>query len=155
MRVRLLAALLVLCGLTAFAPAPMPRRHRTDRHAVTLQRMNADWHVVSMWCYGPNGQIAYHVASWSEIQIRNGQWQFVSAGQGVKSSPRYDLVIDGSRSPATIDFVRPGQKQVWMAGIVRFKNDKLEVLYQPHAKERPRSFENPPAGFYLFTLTKK
>ena len=63
-------------------------------------------------------------------------------------------MIDGSKQPATIDFVRPGEKQVWTSGIVRFKNDRLEVLYQPRAQERPTSFENPPYGFYLFTLTK-
>jgi uncharacterized protein (TIGR03067 family) len=152
MRVRLLAALLVLCGLTAFAPAPMPRREKADRHAVSLRRMTGDWRVVSMWNYGSNGQIAYHVDAWSEIHVRDGQWQFVYATSA--SGPRYDLVIDGSKHPATIDFLRPGEKQVWMSGIVRFKNGTLEVLYQPHAKERPASFENPPEGFFLFTLTK-
>jgi uncharacterized protein (TIGR03067 family) len=153
MHVRLLAALLVLCGLTAFAPAPMPRRAKSDSNAVSLRRMTGDWRVVSMWRYGPNGQIAYHIDAWSEIRIRDGQWQFVYAVEGSKPAPLYDLVI-GSRQPATIDFVRPGEKQAWMSGIVRFRNDKLEVLYQPHAKDRPTSFENPPDGYFLFTLTK-
>jgi len=29
-----------------------------------------------------------------------------------------------------------------------------DQLYQPDAKQRPTSFENPPEGFFLFTLKK-
>ena len=154
MRVRLLVALLVLCGPTAFAPAPMPRREKSDRHAVSLQRMTGDWHVESMWRYGPNGRIAYHIDAWKEIRIHDGQWRFCYAPEVSRVGAVYHLAIDASSKPAAIDFVRPGEKQAWMAGIVRFKDDKLEVLYQPHARERPKSFENPPEGFCLFTLTK-
>src|SRR5262249_61525494 len=110
MRLRLLASLLVLFGLTAFAPAPMPRTAKSDRHAVSLQRMTGDWRVVSTWRYGPNGQIAYHIDAWSEIRIRDGQWHFHYASERGKPAPLYDLVIDGTRQPATIDFVRPGEK---------------------------------------------
>jgi uncharacterized protein (TIGR03067 family) len=154
MRPRLVLAFLVLLGVTAFAPAPMPRRGQSKEDSLSVKGVTGDWKVISLWRYGPNGSIAYRIDAWKLIRIQDGKWMFCTLDNGVKPSTTYVLRIDGSKRPATIDFLRGNEAKPWMMGIVRFRGDKLEVLYKPNATERPTSFDNPPADFYLFTLTK-
>lgn len=152
---RLLLVAMTLAGLLAFAPAPLPRRGKPAAHAFDLQHLHGHWKVVSMWRYGQNAQISYRIEVWREIRIENGQWLFCRENNGVITpTTKYELKIDASTTPAGIDFLRPGENRPWMMGIVRMKNNQLEVLYKPSATERPASFENPPADFYLFTLTR-
>jgi hypothetical protein len=154
MRIRLAFLLVALLGVTAFAPAPLPRRSRQAADVVSLVRMTGNWEVVSMGCYGPDKQIAYHITAWKEIRIQDGKWSFCS--EEGKPSHTFGLAIGGNKQPATIDFLG-GDKQVSMAGVARFRGGVLEVLYQtsPLPRDRLVQFENPPHGFYLFTLKKK
>src|SRR5262245_50825803 len=130
MKARLGVALTVLLGVTAFAPAPLPRRARSAGNAIDLSRLEGRWKVVSMWRYGQNAQIAYRIDVWNEICIEHGECAFCRVTNGVITpSTTYRLAVDGGKTPATIDFKRPNEEKAWMMGIVRFRDDKLEVLY--------------------------
>src|SRR5262245_8517774 len=156
MLVRLALVAVALVVLTAFAPASCPKRPTKVNAPLHLKRLQGDWKVVSLWRYGPNRSIAYRIEAWQVIRIDRGQWSFCQENNGVVAPKTvYDLGIESGKQPVTIDFKQPGQARVWMMGIVRLQGDQLEVLYKPHATERPASFDDPPADFYLFKLTRK
>src|SRR5262249_35139971 len=154
MRIRLAVVLAALLGATAFAPAPLPRRTRETNEAVTLQRMDGIWEVVSMWRYGPNGQVASHVTAWKTVRIRDGRWNYCREVNGGLPSSTWQLVIREAR-PARLDFCYRGG-DVLMAGVVRFRGGTLEVLYSASTASlnRPLSFESPPENHYLVRLKK-
>lgn len=150
-----LLLLLITLTLVGFAPAPLPRRGKAVAHPLDLRSLHGRWKVVSLWRYGQNAQISYRIDVWREIRIEQGQWKFCSEENGALTPKTiYKLAIDTTQTPAAIDFLRLTDSKPWMMGIVQMKDGKLEVLYKPSATERPTNFENPPADFYLFTLTR-
>lgn len=155
MRTRLALPLAVLLGVTAFAPAPLPRRPRQSSDEVTLARMAGIWDVLSFDRYGGQGQVTYRVTAWKSIDLRGGKWTFCREANGGGPSSSFPLRL-GPQRPARLDFCWREEKRVAMSGIVRFRGDLLEVLYRtsPLDHSIPLTFDKPLAEFYLVRLKR-
>jgi uncharacterized protein (TIGR03067 family) len=164
MKPRLLLALGVFLGVTAFAPAPFPKLQRErDRNEIDMEIFQGTWGVVSMeivqqgggrnrltdWGIDSNGTTA--------VQIRGDRWTYLSRGQEMSS---YRMNIDTGK-PAGINWytslTRPegGQEAPGMFGLIRREGNRVTILYQAIGSEqRPKTFDDPPNGWWILTLKR-
>jgi uncharacterized protein (TIGR03067 family) len=149
MRARLLVALLALFGVTAFAPAPLPRRGRGAQGEITLASFQGTWKVVSFDTVGPGGRRT-DVRWFQQVRVESDLWTYVVNGG---NSSSYRITIEGAR-PAALDFITPGGRGVIMAGIIRRQGNRVTILYYSAGPPRPRSFEDPPDNWWLLVLEK-
>jgi uncharacterized protein (TIGR03067 family) len=150
-RWHLLIVLVVLAGLTAFAPAPFPRPRRSSP-TLDLNRLSARWKVAGMQRVAAQGKLVDHPWYITHILIQNGRWSFLDkTGRDVAS---YLLEVDPTKKPATITWLRNPGEVPTLVGIIRRKGKVVEILYLA-TTNRPASFEKPPEGYYLLTLKRE
>src|SRR5262245_61208681 len=104
MSARLLLAIAVLVGLTAFAPAPLPKKQRTHRDQISLAWLQGTWRVVKVET-SSGGRYQASGDDLAEIRVVGKRWTFVygrASGQ-LNEGPTYDVAVDGARSPAWFD----------------------------------------------------
>jgi uncharacterized protein (TIGR03067 family) len=145
MLARLLLAGVVLGTLTAFAPAPLPKKERKKGDSLTLERLRGVW-VVQKVEQSSKGGYQRSSDNLAEVRIEGSRWTFVSGRGGPPQVGRtLDLTIDANHKPAWFDLGQNGKSQT--SGIVKLQGDELRVLYQ-WGRPRPGSFENPPEGYW-------
>jgi uncharacterized protein (TIGR03067 family) len=147
MRPRLLAALIALAGLTAFAPAPFPKP-RQERTLIDLTRFQGTWKVIGHHNY-PAGQKQRAEWSITHIRIAKDRWTLLEAA---RENATYRIGLDPKKKPCEVDWRSDQGRILWM-GIIRRDGDVVEVLYLS-ATQRPADFDKPPAGSYLITLRR-
>jgi uncharacterized protein (TIGR03067 family) len=153
-RLRLLLALLALSGLTAFAPAPLPKPPR--RGAVgplDLKRLQGVW-VVEKAERTTAG--AYRVVKdpVTHILIEGDLWVFMQ-GKAKRSSEFRLVLPDPTRTPVWFTFRAKNQPAGGTDGLLTEEKDgRVRVLYN-WGSPRPASFENPPAGYWALTLRRE
>lgn len=154
---RLAAALLAVLGLTAFAPAPLPRpaRRGGEIAAISLETCQGTWRIVR--------EEEVRVGGWGEkrltsrfIRIHGGEW--VSLNSNKEEAPGYTIRIDGSTTPARIGWYssnrNAGATEPTWAGLVRRHEGQLQVSYMS-PRQVPGNFGALPAGAVVLTLRRE
>jgi uncharacterized protein (TIGR03067 family) len=146
---RLFVALIVVMGLTAFAPAPLPRRDTRPKDGVDVASLVGSWKATRLL----SNNIPIDVASngVSNVTITVNQWVFSS---GPNNRTEYDLKIDHTKKPAEINFYHKGRRTdgaPYGTGIIKREGNKIRIIYH-WSRRVPMSFDNPPRGFYDLTL---
>lgn len=158
---RLAVALIATLGLTAFAPAPLPKPARRDAgEQINLQSFQGTWRSVKLEQIEQGGgkrEIPWNIAA---VRIQDDLWTFINTGE--TENAKYWLLIEGTKRPPTIDFYtqRAGQGnqagKPYMVGILKRQGDTVYILYfSTNPENRARSFENPPVGWWLLTLERR
>ena len=157
--------IVALC-LTAFAPAPLPRRARAeDRYAIDLNSFRGTWAVVSMEIVRAGGPPHTKLNDWGEevksgttgVRVEGNRFTYLGwSGTGGS----YRVAIDASRQPARIDwFTDPNERQgevPGMLGLIRRDGDTVVILYySTNPERRPTKMEDPPEGWWILTLRRK
>jgi uncharacterized protein (TIGR03067 family) len=151
MRPRLVVAVLALAWLTAFAPAPFPRKGKRTTDVVDLKALQGHWRVEKVERTG-NGTYRVVTDPVTDILVENDVWVFMH-GQG-KRSGEYRLLIDSTKKPAWLTFRPRNVKQGGTEGLLtRLDARRVKVLYQ-WGKPRPASFDNPPGEYWAITLIR-
>jgi hypothetical protein len=149
---RVLFALLAFIALTAFAPAPWPRRDAKVRDSIAHKDVIGNYRALELFQTN-NGNVNRGnpgANGITHIVITQTQWSF-NKGPGATT---YDLQIDSSKKPAEINFLYTNQKEPYGRGIIRREGNKLRIIYKWGA-QRPPSFENPGAGFWDLTIERE
>jgi uncharacterized protein (TIGR03067 family) len=149
-RVVAVSAVLVALMLTAFAPAPFPRREaRGD--SLTLKDLIGDYRAVSLVQTGTaQGNGPPSSSGVTHVSITSTQWIF-----NKNSGPTtYDLRVDHAKKPVEMNFLYVGQKEPYGRAIVRREGNKVRVIYN-WGTQRPSGFENQPGGYWDLTLVRE
>jgi uncharacterized protein (TIGR03067 family) len=148
MYARLCLAAAVLIAAAAFAPAPLPKRERGGRQALTLERIQGSW-IVEKVERSSNKGYQRTGDPLTEVRIEGARWTFVNGGSPSTSLP---LSVDGNKAPAWFDLGDVKSPQT--SGIISLRGGELKVLYQ-WGRPRPGSFETPPEGYWCITFRRK
>jgi uncharacterized protein (TIGR03067 family) len=154
MTTRPLFAALVLAGLTAFAPAPLPRSQRGKGDgALSLSELQGTWTVTKLQMTRGNGQLTDSRAQMSQVRISGDRWSFVY-GTG-PADVNYTIRVDHRLRPPQLDFYRLTSKDTepYGVGILRRDGDSVQLVYT-WGGSRAASFESPPEGHWLITLRR-
>lgn len=144
-------ALLAVVALTAFAPAPFPKRESRVKEGLSVQALLGTWKAIRLARTGQSDQLDVRSNGVQTVTITPTQWIFDKAGQ---SPSEYDLRIDPAKLPAEIDFYRPGQQTPYGRGVIRREGDKLRIIYN-WGEPRPAGFENQQTGYWDLTLQRE
>jgi hypothetical protein len=147
-RVLIGSAVLTALVLTAFAPAPFPRREaRGD--VLTHAALVGNYRATSLYQTGSAERRDPQTNGITHVSITTTQWSFN------KNNPTtYDLQVDHTRRPVELNFLYVGQKDPYGRAIVRREGGKLRVIYN-WGPQRPTGFENQPAGYWDLTLVRE
>jgi len=151
---RALVGVLVLFGLTAFAPAPFPRTGRDRRsESLSLEQMQGTWHVTKMQTTRRDGRHNESPTALKEIVISGSTWSFVySRG---RNEVRYTIRIDPNVRPPQLDFYHLCNKDTgpYGRGILKRDGNSVQLMYN-WSGDRAISFEQPPDGHWLITMQR-
>src|SRR5262245_1403460 len=127
-RVRLVVALVALAGLTAFAPAPLPRARRDRGPDLDLARFQGLWQTVRFETVRANGPTADPSWDATQVRVQGDRWTYLERGQ---LNASWRIRIDATRSPATIDFFHLSDRGTvpTMIGLIRRKEGRIEILF--------------------------
>src|SRR5262249_4926144 len=150
---RLGFALLVLFGLTAFAPAPFPKTgRRGQEHEITLQSFQGNWRVTNMQSSRANGQHTPYNWNVTHIRVTKDRWEFVSGNSGGNFLV---ISIDPAKKPAHLNFYsRPGDKNIYGVGLIRRHEGKVQVIYTWGGENVRPTFEPPVERGWIITMVK-
>lgn len=151
---RPVTALLVLLGLTAFAPAPLPRlRARSD--SVSVEALQATYAVVRKESIKENSQKSLFDSGIKNIRIQGDNWTLFDVGGRQLGS--YSITIDTNARPARIEWYNLGKPRegppLW-TGLVKREGEHLLVSYAS-GDTVSRDIDALPSGSYLYTLRKE
>jgi hypothetical protein len=148
MKARLGIALLALLGLTAFAPAPLPRRERAHAGDVTLSSFQGRWRVTKIQLSRADGRHVPIQASYTHVRVARHRWTFT---YGNEEGASFDLTFDDSCKPPLLKF----EGNVAGVGLIRRVGGQVQVAYRWGTEEnRPVSFERLPDDFWIITLER-
>lgn len=144
---RLLLLLAVLS--LAFAPAPLPRRPARDDGSLSGEKLAGTWRGIELCNTQDNVKRDPAQMGVGHVTITATQWAWgKSAGPDALT-----LRIDATRSPAEIDFIRPGQQGPSGRGLIRREGNAIRVLFNWGV--RPTSFDNPQPGCWNLKLVRE
>jgi uncharacterized protein (TIGR03067 family) len=139
-----------LC-LTAFAPAPLPRRER-DRPGAS--QFFGEWRITGSYSIRGGRHVLLGRSRVTHVRISEGQWTFLPDDY---AGARLGLAIDHGKEPAQLTFYAAGdpKRKVHGVGLIRRQGGELQVLYTWGGEDkRPRTFEPAPDGYYFRTLER-
>src|SRR5262249_21144878 len=155
MKIRLGLALLLVFGLTAFAPAPFPRsgrRGQTDE--ITLESFQGRWRVVNMQLSQSGGPPTRYNASYTHVRVIQDRWTFmVQDTEGVNQA----IVIDHRNKPPFLTFYDWPKRGENVSGValIRRQGAQVQIAYRWGSETtRPVSFERLPGGLWIVTLER-
>jgi uncharacterized protein (TIGR03067 family) len=154
MKGRLIVALIAVAGLTAFAPAPLPRpQRRGGAEGVSLPQVQGQWRVVAFdEITGPGNQ-KRNVIWFRGVRIKGDELAYTNP-DGKDAHPPFRIVINNSRKPAHMDWFQGNAKDPVFIGLVRRQGNRFTILYYSAGQQRPTSFENIPTGWWLLELER-
>src|SRR5262249_23247615 len=132
MLVRFLIGLIALIGLTAFAPAPMPKPAKKPAVPPLMQQLNGNWRVVSTERTLKSRKLLSRVANTSQrIRIDGKTWSYVYANPDgtERTSTSYQTVFDLAKSPAWLDLKREQIGTVYLKGVISVQGDTAKFCY--------------------------
>lgn len=145
-------ALVVLVGLTAFAPAPLPKKPRMGSEAEVLKKIQGDYEVQVTRPDPGRGGIKRlgRVGPAARVRIQGNQWiQLVHIEGRELSSAGYAIKLNTANQPIQIDILssvpNPQAEQqvgrrVSMYGLLYIEGDSLRLVYRSgfDASVRPK-----------------
>jgi hypothetical protein len=158
---RVIVALIVLLGLTAFAPAPFPRAARRggDGDAISLQHFQGKWEHARIEWIEPNGKRReWQNGGIVAVRVKDDQWIYLSKGDVVNVT--YTITVQEGRGATAIDWHSSGlngQKQPpFMLGLIKRDGDTVQILGRMGVSvdQRPKRWNDPPVGWWLMTLKR-
>jgi uncharacterized protein (TIGR03067 family) len=155
---RILLAVLIVFGVTAFAPAPFPRPSRKgEERAITVQNFQGLWRVASMKRSRATGQHEPYKWHITHVRVKDDRWAF---RQNETDNGNYSIVIDNSKRPATLDFFnarKQGGARPSGVGIIRRQGARVEILYSfgITPERRAVSFHQPPDNQWVLLLERQ
>jgi uncharacterized protein (TIGR03067 family) len=152
LRTRLIVAVVALSGLTAFAPAPLPRARRARGPDFDLARFQGLWKVATVETVTRRGKYAEDGWGATQVRVQGDKWTYFERGQRNAS---YRIRIDPTKAPATIDFFHLDDKEgrPYVFGLIRRKEGGIEILFSSMTLgQRAGSFDAPPLGWWVLTL---
>lgn len=142
MTIRWIFALVVLGGVTAFAPAPRPKPAKVSETEKLRQKMQGTWERVPPGQAAVPGRVVVRPAvSRSTIQyvIKDDRWSFIrNTGGESRTTASYRMILDVSKNPPWLDLIREGTDQPFMKGILSLEGDTLKFVYVPGSSNTPR-----------------
>jgi uncharacterized protein (TIGR03067 family) len=156
MTTRVPFAVLVLLGLTAFAPAPFPRAARAPRgNGLSLEGLQGQWSVVKVQTTRSRGPHTDSGTSLDHVRIAGDRWSFVYGRQARSNDVHYTIRVDARAQPPQLDFFHVGAKDAKPYGqaILKRQGDVVQIMYT-WGGARAASFEAPPDGHWLITLKR-
>jgi uncharacterized protein (TIGR03067 family) len=154
MKVRLAFSLLAL-GLTAFAPAPLPRREREKRpDEINLTTFQGNWRVTKQLNLRADGNHLLMESSITHVRILKDRWTFMSK---VSEGATLSISLDPSKKPTWLNFYRAGRKDhLRGVGLVRRHGRGVEVLYCwcDDGQDRPLDFDPPRDGDWVISMQR-
>ena len=163
---RVIVAIAVVAGATAFSPAPLPKteRRRATDDAVLLQ---GTYKVLD---YGRpnvnvNGRLMLRRTN-MKVRISGKQFQFLNqSGNDYVPSTTYEMKLSQRSSPKVLDMTyKGGDYTATMKGIYKIEGSKVTVAFvtsytgvvkQIQEPERPTSFDNLPPSAMLMVLQRE
>src|SRR5215217_840666 len=129
MSVRLFVALLARVSLTGFAPAPKPRPPKGPDPKEVAKNMQGTWQLVGSDRAGFKGKVA--IRSTRQVRIDGNTWQYVYntdalGGAQIRPTTSYNIILDTSKSPVTMDLKRSTTNSVYISGIVTVEGDTMK-----------------------------
>ena len=154
MNARLLLSIPLLVVLTtfatAFAPAPIYKEPVKPSVPSILTAMQGTWSITSS--FQGKGR------SRGQVRIRDKTWTMTSsmAKGRERDVADYEILLDTSRNPVTLDLKRNLTSQVTMKGIVKVEGDRVLFCYTntTSEEERPKAFTDTrtPLGRRVITM---
>src|SRR5689334_20062531 len=109
------AAVLAALALTAFAPAPLPRRETREKDSVAVKDLIGSWKATALYQTGNAVRRAPSEGGITDVTVTATQWIF-----NKNNSPTtYDLQIDHLKKPAEVNLMYVGQKEPYGRGIIK------------------------------------
>src|SRR6516225_3143198 len=103
------AAALAVLSLTAFAPAPLPRRETREKDSLSVTALAGEWRATALYQTGNAAQRDPAANGISHVTITPTQWIF-----NKRNSPTtYDLQIDHLKRPAEVNLMYVGMKDAY------------------------------------------
>jgi uncharacterized protein (TIGR03067 family) len=170
MYLRVIVAIAVVAGLTAFSPAPFPKneRKKTPDDIVLLQ---GTYKVIDYGRPNLNGGGARLAIRRSEmkVQISGNKWSFMySNGNGFAPSTTYEMKLMPKTAPKMVDMTYnvANDYTLTMKGIYKIEGKKVTMAYVTSYSgarfggvqgevERPTSFENLSGNAMLITMERE
>jgi len=145
------AVLLAVLSLTAFAPAPLPRRTAPIKDAVDHKSLIGTWRATKLGQTGSTEERDPASNGVAQVTITETQWVF---NRNQNNTATYDLRIEHLKRPAEIDFMHAGQKDPYGRGVIKREGNTLRIIYTG-STTRPTGFENQSSGFWDLTLVRE
>ena len=149
MSARLLLALLAVVAMTAFAPAPFPKKGRGEE--LNLQTLQGYWKVEKC---EKTTNAGYGVVTdpVTHIHVEGDTWTFMQ-GKGARTNV-YTVIVDPTHKPVWLTFRNKNQASGGTQGLIaRLGTGRVKILYQ-WGGARPTGFEKPPSGYWALTLVR-
>jgi uncharacterized protein (TIGR03067 family) len=160
--IRVVAALIALLALTAFAPAPFPKAARRGGGGdqISLQHFQGKWELVRIEWIAPNGKRSeFKIDSVTvAFRVKGDQWSYLDKGDVVKLT--YTITVQEGRGATAIDWLSTGEQgeklPPFMLGLIKRDGDTVQILGQMGASvdQRPKRWDDPPVGWWLMTLQR-
>jgi uncharacterized protein (TIGR03067 family) len=150
---RILFGLLVFT-LTAFAPAPLPKREPKVNDSVAVANLLGGWKATRLLSAGSNTPQDPKSNGVQHVTITPTQWIF---NKPQNAPVEYDLKIDHTKKPAEINFYNKGQGtggSPYGTGIIRRDGNQIRIVYTWGGK-RPMNFDEPPSSGWDLTLQRE
>jgi uncharacterized protein (TIGR03067 family) len=138
--------LVVGASLSAYAPAPLPKKDGD------LKKFQGTWEVVGVQI----GERILPVEKLGKLRavIAKDRWSFVRDG---RTTSEMVVKLDTKKKPPTIDLTRPGTPGKPILGIYALEGDTLKLCYTASRGEgstRPTDFAGKGTGRILMTLKR-
>ncbi len=114
-----------------------------DANKKFLEAIQGEWKIVKMvkgGMDGPEDKIA------RTTMIIKGEQVSVREGDG-EPKEHAKMVIDASKTPATLDIHPDGKAERVVLGIVMLEGDALKLCFTKPGGERPKTFASPVGSF--------
>lgn len=143
---------LAAVSLTAFAPAPLPRRATgRPRDSVEHAALVGKWRATKLLQTGNPQERDPATNGVATVTVTATQWIF---NKDLNSTATYDLHVDHLKQPAEVDFRYPGQTEAYGRGVIRREGNALRVVYN-WGSPRPEGFEGKQTGHWDLTLVRE
>jgi hypothetical protein len=130
--------------LTAFAPAPLPRRKQAPADEMSLAHFQGYWEFTR---FDESGHV-------KGVRVVGDRWTYVN--RDGSDNAQYTLVIGRGRGPVPIDWHdRKGQPPYFL-GLIQRDGDTIHLIYRVGARpeERPAAIASAPKGWLVMKMRK-
>lgn len=144
MLIRLSIALIALAGVTAFAPAPLPKQPRTPNAAELLKKMQGDYEATVQQretiINGARRIRPIATRTTTRVRIQGNRWSYFTSINGRELlSTGYTIKLDTSKKPIQMELIQdavpnaangiPLQARTSMVGDLIFDGNSLKFSY--------------------------